>query len=134
MAKPEKKDKIIRATGQEPGTIRLVLVVDVDADTIAEAYTTLYDEMERTDLDWQTTEENEWFEPTGEKGDPDVLVMARSVYQAILKKRNDGRPGCFGDSFDLSAYTCRDCVFCTACSSVWIKSRETDEPEGDDGE
>jgi len=71
---------------------RIVICVDIEADSLELAYGKLYDFMkheapvgwDRRDLDWESTDE--WFDDEhAEPQDPDVLQAAR---MAVFKDRN----------------------------------------------
>lgn len=66
---------------------RIVICVDIHAETLEEAYGKLYDFMkqpEGSDLDWESTDE--WFDDDGTgPEDPKVLQAAR---MAVYKDRN----------------------------------------------
>lgn len=70
---------------------RIVICVDIHADSLELAYGKLYDFMkqpEGSDLDWESTDE--WFDGDGtEPGDPEVLQMAR------MKSYKDRNPNEF---------------------------------------
>lgn len=65
---------------------RFVVCVDVDADTLDEAYEALQRNMPSnraamSGVEWETTEE--WFDPDSEEpGDPERLEAARKKYFA----------------------------------------------------
>lgn len=66
---------------------RIVICVDIHAETLKEAYGKLYDSMkqpEGSDLDWESTDE--WFDDEdGALGTPEELQEAR---MAVYKDRN----------------------------------------------
>jgi hypothetical protein len=69
-------------------TYRLVICVDVEADTLTEAYGDVYRGMTKSALDWESSDE--WFDVDGYHGDPDVLQTARMAY--LDKVGLDGNP------------------------------------------
>lgn len=63
-------------------TYRLIALVDIEAESLEEAYWELYTMMDQaTSLSgnsWESSDE--WFGPDGEAGDPDELQKARMAF------------------------------------------------------
>ena len=69
-------------------TFRLVICLDVSADSLEDAYETVYKQMAKLttttkDMDWESSDE--WFDQDGVLGDPDTLQEAR---MRVINKLN----------------------------------------------
>lgn len=54
---------------------RIVVCVDVHAESLDDAYETVYKGMTESELDWESSDE--WFDVDGYHGDPDTLQESR---------------------------------------------------------
>lgn len=64
----------------ESKPVRLVVCIDVESETLAEAYAEVYRGMTASGLEWESSDE--WFDEDGGLGDPDRLQAARMAYFA----------------------------------------------------
>jgi hypothetical protein len=67
---------------------RLVVCFDLTADNLKKAYEQLEQRLNKVELAWETSDE--WYDETGEQGDPDRLTGAITSY--FMERQHDQRP------------------------------------------
>jgi hypothetical protein len=69
---------------------RLIICVDVETNSLADAYKQVYEGMTKSGLDWESSDE--WYDKDGETGDPDVLQEARMEvpYELFGRRISEG--------------------------------------------
>ena len=59
--------------------IRIIVMIDTDHDDAAEAYLEVYETMQQTSLEWESTDE--WFADDGaEFSGPEIVAARRKVF------------------------------------------------------